>query len=43
MYTTNLRKVSRSVMPPCPGLLDLLELGVGAKVGVGVGERRLII
>ena len=44
MHTTNLRKVGGSVMLAVPrALLDLLELGVGAKVGVGVENGRLII
>ena len=44
MHTTNLRKVGGSVMLAVPrALLDLLELGVGAKVGVGVENGRLVI
>lgn len=37
MHTTNLRKVGGSVMLAVPpALLDLLNLGVGVKVGIGV-------
>ncbi len=43
-HTTNLRKVSGSVMlavPPAP--LDLLNLGVEAKVGIGVEDGRFVV
>ena len=43
-HTTNLRKVGGSVMlavPPAP--LDLLNLGVEAKVGIGVEDGRLVV
>jgi len=44
MHTTNLRKVGGSVMLAVPpALLDLLNLGVGAKVGIGVEDGRLIV
>ncbi len=44
MHTTNLRKVGGSVMLAVPpALLDLLELGVGAKVDVAVENGRLIV
>ncbi|MYD96431.1 MAG: antitoxin [Gammaproteobacteria bacterium] len=44
MHTTNLRKVGGSVMLPVPPvLLDLLNLGVGAKVGIGVKDGLLIV
>lgn len=44
MHTTNLRKVGGSIMLAVPrALLDLLELGVGAKVNVGVENGRLIV
>ena len=44
MHTTNLRKVGGSVMLAVPPvLLDLLELGAGAKVDIGVEDGRLIV
>ena len=44
MYTTNLRKVGGSVMLAVPpALLDLLRLGAGAKVDIGVEDGRLIV
>ena len=44
MHTTNLRKVGGSVMLAVPpALLDVLNLGVGAKVDLGVQDGRLIV
>lgn len=44
MHTTNLRKVGGSVMLAVPPvLLDLLNLGAGAKVDIGVEGDRLIV
>ena len=44
MHTTNLRRVGGSIMLAVPpALLDLLELGVGAKVDIGVQNGRLIV
>ena len=44
MHTTNLRKVGGSVMLAVPpALLDLLRLGVGAKVDIGVEDGRLVV
>lgn len=44
MYTTSLRKVGGSVMlAVSPALLDLLNLGVGAKVNLGVENNRLVV
>ena len=44
MHTTNLRKVGGSVMLAVPpALLDVLQLGVGAKVGLAVDNGRLIV
>ena len=44
MHTTNLRKVGGSVMLAVPpALLDLLKLGVGAKVDIDVENGRLIV
>ena len=44
MPTTNLRKVGGSVMLAVPPpLLDLLNLGAGAKVDIGVENGRLIV
>ena len=44
MHTTTLRKVGGSVMLAVPpALLDLLKLGVGAKVDIGVENGRLIV
>ena len=44
MHTTNLRKVGGSVMLAVPPvLLDLLNLGAGAKVDIGVEGDRLVV
>ena len=44
MHTTNLRKVGGSVMLAVPpAFLDLLELGVGARVDIAVENGRLIV
>ena len=44
MHTSKLRRVGGSIMLALPPvLLDLLELGVGAKVGINVEKGRLII
>ena len=44
MHTTSLRKVGGSVMLAVPpALLNLLKLGVGAKVEIAVENDRLII
>lgn len=44
MYTTNLRKVGGSVMLAVPpALLDVLQLKVGAEVGLAVDEGRLVV
>lgn len=44
MHTTNLRKVGGSVMLAVPPtFLDLLEIGVGAKVDIAVEDGRLIV
>ena len=44
MFTTNLRKVGGSVMLAVPpAILDLLDLQVGATVGVAIEEGRLVI
>ncbi len=44
MHTTNLRKVGGSVMLAVPpALLDLLRLGAGASVDIGVEDGRLIV
>ena len=44
MHTTNLRKVGGSVMLAVPpALLDILQLSVGAKVGIAVDNGRLVI
>ena len=44
MHTTNLRKVGGSVMLAVPpALLDLLEIGAGARVGIAVENGRLIV
>ena len=44
MHTTNLRKVGGSVMMVVPpALLDLLRIGVGAKVGLAVDNGRLVV
>ena len=44
MHTTSLRKVGGSVMLAVPPtLLDLLKLGAGARVDIGVENGRLIV
>ena len=44
MHTTNLRKVGGSIMLAVPpALLDLLGLGVGAKVDIAVENGRLVV
>ncbi len=44
MHITNLRKVGGSVMLAVPpALLDLLQLGPGAKVGLSVESGRLVV
>ena len=44
MHTTNLRKVGGSVMLAVPpALLDVLNLGVGARVDIGVQDGHLIV
>jgi len=44
MHTTNLRKVGGSVMLAVPpALLDALQLGAGAKVGLIVENGRLVV
>ena len=44
MHTTNLRKVGGSVMMALPpALLELLQLKVGATVGIAVTDGRLVI
>ena len=44
MHTTNLRKVGGSVMLAVhQALLDLLKLGAGARVDIGVEAGRLIV
>ena len=44
MHTTNLRKVGGSIMLAVPpALLDLLRLGIGAKVDIAVENGRLIV
>ena len=44
MHTTSLRKVGGSIMLAVPpALLDLLKLGVGAKVDIDVENGRLIV
>ena len=44
MHTTNLRKVGGSVMLTVPpALLDLLKIGAGAKVDIGVENGRLVV
>jgi antitoxin ChpS len=44
MHTTNLRKVGGSIMLTVPpALLDVLNLGAGAKVGLRVDEGRLVV
>jgi antitoxin ChpS len=44
MHTTNLRKVGGSVMMAVPpAILELLQLGAGASVGISVEQGRLIV
>ena len=44
MHTTHLRKVGGSIMLAVPPtLLDLLKLGVGAKVNIDVENGRLVV
>lgn len=44
MHTTNLRKVGGSVMLAVPpALLNLLKLGVGTPVDIGIENGRLIV
>ena len=44
MHTTSLRKVGGSVMLAVPpALLDLLNLGAGARVDIGIEDGRLIV
>ena len=44
MHTTNLRKVGGSIMLAVPpALLDILDLGAGAKVGLAVQSGRLVV
>lgn len=44
MHTTNLRKVGGSIMLAVPpALLDMLQLDVGARVGISVDNGRLVI
>ena len=44
MHTTNLRKVGGSIMLAVPpALLDLLRLGVGARVDIGIEDGRLVV
>ena len=44
MHTTSLRKVGGSIMLAVPpALLDLLNLHVGAKVGLAVNGGRLVV
>ena len=44
MHTTNLRKVGGSIMMAVPpALLDLLQLQVGATVGMAVDGGRLVV
>ncbi len=44
MYKTNLRKVGGSIMLAVPpAILELLQLGAGATVGVSVDGGRLIV
>jgi antitoxin ChpS len=44
MFTTNLRKVGGSVMMAVPpAILNVLNLGVGATVGMAVEDGRLIV
>ena len=44
MHTTHLRRVGGSVMLAVPpALLDLLNLGSGAKVDIGIEDGRLVV
>jgi antitoxin ChpS len=44
MHTTDLGKVGGSVMPAVPpALLDILRLGQGARVGIAIESRRLVV
>ncbi len=44
MHTTNLRKVGGSIMLAVPpALLDILQLGAGAKVGLAIDNGRLVV
>ena len=44
MHSTSLRKVGGSVMLAVPpALLDLLNLGIGARVDIGIEAGRLIV
>ena len=44
MHATHLRKVGGSVMLAVPpALLDVLNLGVGTRVDIGVEDGRLIV
>lgn len=44
MHTTNLRKVGGSIMLAIPpALLDILDLSVGARVGLSVDNGRIVV
>jgi antitoxin ChpS len=44
MHITNLRKVGGSVMMAVPpALLDMLQIGAGARVGLAVDGGRLVV
>ncbi len=44
MHTTNLRKVGGSVMLVVPpALLNLLQLGAGARVDISIEDDRLVV
>ena len=44
MHTTHLRRVGGSIMLAVPpALLDLLNLGIGAKVDIGIEDGRLVV
>ncbi len=44
MHSTSLRKIDGSVMLVVPpALLDLLNLGIGARVDIGIEDGRLIV
>ena len=44
MHITNLRKVGGSIMLAVPrALLDILQLGPGASVGIAVESGRLVV